>query len=85
MRLLFLINNLRGGGAEKVLTDIVNNLDSFRYDITVCAIENDGVYRTQLKPHICYKSIIKKPNRIKYGLFWRFVKFFPKIWFIDCA
>ena len=34
-KVLFLINTLGGGGAERVLVNLVNHMDPARYDITV--------------------------------------------------
>ena len=62
-KLLFLINSLNGGGAEKVLVDMVNALDKQKYDITVQPLINDGVYVNTLNENIHYKSIIKTKNK----------------------
>lgn len=62
-KLLFLINSLSGGGAEKVLVDMVNALDKQKYDITVQTLINDGVYVNTLNENIHYKSIIKTKNK----------------------
>ncbi len=35
IKILFLINTLGGGGAERVLVNLVNNMDRSVYDITV--------------------------------------------------
>lgn len=56
-KLLFLMNTLNGGGAEKVLVDLVNHLDPERYDITVQTVIDSGIYRSQLQSHIRYKTI----------------------------
>ncbi|MBD5269080.1 MAG: glycosyltransferase [Bacteroides sp.] len=56
-RILFFIADLGGGGAEKVLVNLVNNLDSEKYDITVRTIFGKGVNAKFLKPHIKYKPI----------------------------
>lgn len=61
-KILFLINTLCGGGAEKVLVDIVNNLDKSKYDITVQTIIDDGVHKDNLEEHVKYKSIINTKN-----------------------
>ena len=37
VRVLFLINSFGGGGAEKVLVNLVNNMDSKKFDISVRA------------------------------------------------
>lgn len=54
--LLFLIHTLGGGGAEKALVNLVNHLDSSKYDITVETMFDDGVNAKSLKPHIHYIS-----------------------------
>lgn len=35
-KILFFLESLAGGGAEKVLTDIVCYLDKSKYDISLC-------------------------------------------------
>lgn len=52
MRLLFLIDSLGGGGAERVLVNLVNNMDLCRYEITVQTIFKSGVNRGLLRPEI---------------------------------
>lgn len=59
-KILFLIPTLDHGGAEKVLVNLVNNLDPNKYDITVQTIMDIGVNKKFLKEHIKYKSIFKK-------------------------
>lgn len=58
--LLFLIPSLAHGGAEKVLVNLVNNLDETKFDITVQTLFDGGVNKQYLKPHIKTKSIFKK-------------------------
>ena len=55
-KLLFLIHTLGGGGAEKALVNLANNLDPQKYDITVETMFGDGVNAKSLKPHIHYVS-----------------------------
>lgn len=61
-KILFLINTLTGGGAEKVLVDLVNNLNTTEYDVTVQTIQDIGIYKNQLNKNIKYKSIISGQN-----------------------
>lgn len=63
MRILFLINNLGGGGAERVLVNLVNHMDYSKYDITVKTIFDVGVNRQFLNEKITYKSVFKKMPR----------------------
>ena len=51
-KILFIIDSLTGGGAEKVLVNLVNNMDTNKYDITVETMFFDGVNAQFLKPEI---------------------------------
>lgn len=62
-KLLFLIPTLKHGGAEKVLVNLVNNLDPQKYDITVQTLFDVGVNKANLKPHIHYRSVFKRDFR----------------------
>ena len=62
-RILFLIHDLGQGGAEKVLVNLVNNMDTDKFDITVLALFGGGVNEQFLKPHIHYRAIFKKVFR----------------------
>lgn len=75
--ILFLISNLAGGGAEKVLTDLVNNLDSKVYDIEVKTIYNEGKYIKELNKNINYTSYVKNPTIWKKRILNRIIKYFP--------
>lgn len=60
-KILFLIHTLQVGGAEKVLIDLVNNLDKTKFDITVMTVINTGAFRNNLNSNIKYKTIINIP------------------------
>ncbi len=60
MKILFMIPNLGQGGAEKVLINLVNNLDRERYDITVLTLFDEGVNRQFLGDHVRYRSVFKR-------------------------
>lgn len=51
-KILFLIHDLGHGGAEKVLVNLVNNLDRSKFDITVMALFGGGINEQFLGPHI---------------------------------
>ncbi len=59
-KILFLIHDLSVGGAEKVLVNLVNNIDHEKFDITVVTLFGGGVNEQFLKPHIRYRNIFKK-------------------------
>lgn len=60
IKVLFLIPNLGHGGAEKVLVNLVNNMNRMKFDISVTTIFGGGVNEQFLAPHIKYKAIFKK-------------------------
>lgn len=76
-KILFLIPNLKHGGAEKVLVNLVNNLDSEKYDITVQTLFDVGVHKKNLKSHITYKTFFRKEFR---GNSYLFKCFSPDFW-----
>lgn len=51
-RVLFLIHDLGPGGAEKVLVNLVNNLDRDQFDITVMVLFGGGVNEQRVKTDI---------------------------------
>lgn len=59
-KILFLIHDLGHGGAEKVLVNLVNNMNQTKFDITVLALFGGGVNEQFLAKHIRYKTIFKK-------------------------
>lgn len=59
INVLFLIPTLAHGGAERVLVNLVNNMDPSRYKITVETLFDVGVNKQYLKSHIRYISFCK--------------------------
>ena len=80
-KILFLIDSLTGGGAEKVLVNLVNNMNTDEYDITVETMFFNGVNAQFLKPEIklfCRKApcfhgvshVLKRiPDKLLYKYF----------------
>ena len=59
-KILFLIHDLGQGGAEKVLVNLVNNMDREQFDITVMTLFGGGVNTQFLKPHIRLRTVFGK-------------------------
>ena len=59
-KILFLIHDLGHGGAEKVLVNLVNNMDPTQFDITVMALFGGGVNEQLLKPDIHFRAVFPK-------------------------
>ena len=54
MKVLFLTHTLGGGGAERVLVNLVNHMDKSKYDITVKTLFGGGVNAERLDKTITY-------------------------------
>lgn len=64
-KVLFLIHALGAGGAEKILVNIANGMDKTKYDVTVMAVVNTGVFREDFKNGVNYKYIFNIPFKSK--------------------
>lgn len=60
IKVLFLIHDLGQGGAEKVLVNLVNNMDFTKFDISVIALFGNGINEQFLRSEIKYSSIFPK-------------------------
>lgn len=78
--ILFFIESLSGGGAEKVLVTLLNHIDYSKYRITLLSLVDTGVLKNNLDfSKLEYRTIIKCPNnpiikfwyKIKYKLIYR--------------
>lgn len=79
--LFFLWSFSLGGGAEKILSTIVNNLDSKKYDIDILEIEHfDKGYETVSDNVRVLKSWQDyRQSKVKRAILWRIRKFFPNL------
>ena len=62
-KILFFIHDLGPGGAEKVLVNLVNNMDLEAFEVTVMSLIGGGVNEQFLKPHIRYVPCFNKLPR----------------------
>lgn len=60
--ILFIQQNLQGGGAEKVLLDIINNFNYNKYNITLLLIDGRGVYTGQIDKRVKVLSLLTPPK-----------------------
>lgn len=60
-KVLFCIESLGGGGAEKVLATLIQHIDKTKFDVTVCTISGGGKYEDEIKKHVKYKAILQEP------------------------
>lgn len=73
-KVLFLIPSLGGGGAEKVLTTLVNRLCEYNYDITIIVIFGNGIYEKQIDKRVHVKQIFS--SRSNSGKMWKYIHIF---------
>lgn len=79
-KILFLIESLSGGGAEKILTIILNNINTNKFDVTLCCIVNIGQFLNDIPSNVAYQYIIPNPketnslwSKLKYTLKYKLV------------
>lgn len=65
-KLLFLIESLSGGGAEKVLSVLLKHIDKTKFDITLCTIVDTGVYAEEVRKYVKYTSVLGNPQKKNY-------------------
>ncbi len=53
-KILFLIQDLKHGGAERVLVNLVNNLDKTKYDVTLQTLFDTGINRQYINNDVNY-------------------------------
>ena len=69
IRLLFLIHDLCSGGAEKVLVNLVNNLDKRQFEVTVQTLFDVGCNKELLNTDVNYIGGFKRMFRGNNKLF----------------
>ncbi len=82
-RVMFVIESLAGGGAEKVLTTLVRHLDRQQLHVTVCPILDDtSLWIDEVKQYADYRPVIRRPGpsilsrllyKVKYHLVHRWL------------
>lgn len=79
-KVMFLIPNLNGGGAEKVLLDIINKIDSKRFEVTLILLNKNGVYLDKINKNITIKYLIDEGS-IKKKIQKYIITIFPKLYY----
>ena len=59
IKVLFFVYSLDGGGDEKALIDLVENLDKNKHDITIQAFKDEGVYRDAIPTGVKYRPLLR--------------------------
>ena len=64
-RILFFIESLAGGGAEKVLVTLLKHLDPSRFDITLCCVTRVGKYLDDVPSFVDFRYLLPAPETLK--------------------
>lgn len=59
-KILFMMKFLKGGGAEKVLLNILNNIDYKKYDVSLFLVFNEGIYFDKIPKNVKLFYIFEK-------------------------
>lgn len=59
-KVMFMINSLNGGGAEKVLQTLLANLDYCKYDVTVYSMHRENIAELDYPSQIHYKVVFDR-------------------------
>lgn len=77
-KILFLVSTLNGGGTERILVKLVNEIcNKIDLDITVETVFGHGIYEKNINKKIHYKTIFSGNTstflaKLKKGLFYIF-------------
>jgi glycosyltransferase involved in cell wall biosynthesis len=66
-KILFILPNLRAGGAERVLITIANNIDQNKFNSVILVLNNDGDLKELINDNITLYSLNK--DRVLFSLF----------------
>ena len=86
-RILFFVESLAGGGAEKVLSVLAPRLNKNKFDVTVFSIVNTGVYAETVKDKVTYRYFLENPSRnlsftarLEYWIKYHLMHLLPAAW-----
>lgn len=84
--ILFIIPSLDGGGAERVLINLLNNFDYNRYNVELCVVIKRGIYFNEIPSNVkttvlFYSEILAKimnKLHVKFNFNWVYRKIVKK-------
>ena len=79
-KVMFMIPHLKGGGAERVLIDLLGRLDQKKFEITLIVLQHQGVYLDQIPAGINVQYLMKGSGWM-YWLQSRIIKYFRKSYY----
>lgn len=84
-KVLFVIESLGGGGAEKVLTTLLRHLDYSRFEVGLLSVADGGIHKTELPKEIKYYSALslERQSGWWYRLKHRFIHRILPMWLVN--
>lgn len=84
-KVLFAIESLAGGGAEKILTTIIKNLNYTKFDVTVLCVVKTGIYVKEIEKYCKLISILPDYNELGSSIEkFKYKLAYKKIYKNDC-
>ena len=84
-KVLFAIESLAGGGAEKILTTIIKNLNYAKFDVTVLCVVKTGIYVKEVEKYCKLISILPDYNELGSSIEkFKYKLAYKKIYKNDC-
>lgn len=87
-KVLFVIESLGGGGAEKVLTTLLRHLDYSKFEVGLLSIADGGIHEAELPKDVNYYSALSRERqshwwyRLKHRLIHRILPMWLVNWWI---
>ena len=87
IKIAFYIESLAGGGAEKILCDLVEHLDRAKFEVTVTAVVGTGVHVERMKSlarFCCFLEPLVADSsawdKLRYRLLYKVIYSLPTTW-----
>ncbi len=61
-KMLIVAGKIYGGGAERVLVDLINGLDEKEYDITLCTMTKDNFEKSGISRAVDYRTVYESAD-----------------------
>jgi glycosyltransferase involved in cell wall biosynthesis len=75
IKVLFFIESLAGGGAEKILSVIANHIDKSRFDVTVATVLANGVHVDAVRRAVRLRPMIRARKGLVYSILYHLIYF----------
>jgi len=73
-----IIHSLNPGGLENGIINLVNNMDDFKFENTICCLTQGGDFEKRLNKNIKVSKMFKKPGN-DYQLYIKLIKYLKEI------